>query len=134
MSPEWFAAAEKMLLEECKSIDAIITTAMIPGRKAPVLIKRAMVEAMPAGGVTIDLAAASGGNVETTVPGEVVKHGNVTCVGYTNIESRMATTASSMFAGNLTNFILSMQDKKTKNWVVDLNDPAVRSILVAQNG
>ena len=86
MSPEWFAAAEKMLLEECKNIDVIITTAMIPGRKAPVLIKKNMVEAMPPGSVTIDLAAASGGNVETTKAGEVIKHGNVTCVGYTNIE------------------------------------------------
>ena len=59
-----------MLLEECKHIDVIITTALIPGRKAPVLIKKHHVEAMPSGGVTIDLAAASGGNVETTVAGE----------------------------------------------------------------
>lgn len=69
MSPEWFAAAEKMLLEECKNFDVIITTALIPGRKAPVLIKKNMVEAMPTGSVTVDLAAASGGNIETTVPG-----------------------------------------------------------------
>ena len=61
MSPEWFAAAEKMLLHECKNIDVIITTALIPGRKAPVLIKRNMVEAMPAGSVTVDLAASAGG-------------------------------------------------------------------------
>ena len=66
---EWFEAADKMLLEECKSIDVIITTALIPGRKAPVLIKKHHVEAMPSGGVTVDLAAASGGNVETTVAG-----------------------------------------------------------------
>jgi len=59
-----------MLLEECKNFDVIITTALIPGRKAPVLIKRNMIEAMPSGSVTVDLAAASGGNVETTVPGE----------------------------------------------------------------
>ena len=58
-----------MLLAECKHIDVIITTALIPGRKAPVLIKKHHVEAMPSGGVTIDLAAASGGNVETTVAG-----------------------------------------------------------------
>jgi NAD/NADP transhydrogenase alpha subunit len=66
MSPEWFAAADAMLLKECKSIDVIITTALIPGRKAPILIKKNMVEAMPHGGVTVDLAAAAGGNVETT--------------------------------------------------------------------
>lgn len=58
-----------------------------------------MVEAMPYGGVTVDLAAPAGGNVETTIPGEVVKHGGITCVGYTNMESRMASTASSLFSG-----------------------------------
>ena len=134
MSPEWFAAADAMLLNACKDIDVIITTALIPGRKAPLLIKKHHIEAMPQGGVTVDLAAASGGNVETTVAGKVVKHGAITCVGYTNIESRMATTASSLFSGNVSNFLLSMEDKKAKKWVVNLEDPAVRSILVAQNG
>lgn len=87
---EWFDAADKMLLEECKNFDVIITTALIPGRKAPVLIKKHHVEAMPSGGVTIDLAAASGGNVETTVAGALTNvlvtlievHGNklLTCL------------------------------------------------------
>lgn len=134
MSKEWFDAAEKMLLEECKNFDVIITTALIPGKKAPVLIKKSMVEVMPPGSVTVDLAAASGGNVETTVSGKVVQHGGVTCVGYTNMESRMATTASYLFGGNVSNFLLSMQDKATKKWVVNLEDPAVRSICVAING
>ena len=134
MSKEWFDAADAMLLKECKNFDVIITTALIPGRKAPVLIKKNMVENMPPGSVTIDLAAPAGGNVETTVPGQVVKHGSVTCVGYTNMESRMATTASSLFSGNVSNFLLSMVDKKSNKWVIDLEDPAVRSILVAKDG
>ena len=134
MSPEWFAEADRMLLRECANMDVIITTALIPGRKAPVLIKKAHVEAMPVGGVTVDLAAPAGGNVETTVPGKVAKHGTITCIGYTNMESRMATTASSLFSGNVSNFLLSMEDKKAKKWVVNLEDPAVRSILVAHNG
>lgn len=134
MSPEWFAAADAMLLKECANFDVIITTALIPGRKAPLLIKKNMVEAMPSGSVTVDLAAASGGNVETTVPGKVSKHGSVTCVGYTNMESRMATTASSLFSGNVSNFLLSMEDKKAKKWIVDLGDPAVRSIIVCNKG
>eukprot|EP00597_Dinobryon_sp_UTEXLB2267_P000363 CAMPEP_0170073608 /NCGR_PEP_ID=MMETSP0019_2-20121128/10997_1 /TAXON_ID=98059 /ORGANISM="Dinobryon sp., Strain UTEXLB2267" /LENGTH=970 /DNA_ID=CAMNT_0010283251 /DNA_START=268 /DNA_END=3180 /DNA_ORIENTATION=- len=134
MSPEWFAAAEKMLQEECKAFDVIITTALIPGRKAPVLIKKSMVEAMPSGGVTVDLAAASGGNIETTVPGQVVRHGGVTCVGYTNMESRMGSTASYLFGGNVTNLLLSMEDKASKQWLVDLQDPAVRSVCVAKDG
>jgi NAD(P) transhydrogenase len=134
MSPEWFAAADKMLLKECKSMDVIITTALIPGRKAPVLIKRAMVEAMPRGSVTVDLAAPAGGNVETTVPGQVINHKGVTCVGFTNMESRMASTASSLFGGNVTNFLLSMTNKETKKYQVNLEDPAVRSVLVGYKG
>jgi NAD(P) transhydrogenase len=134
MSPEWFKAADDMLLEECKHFDVIITTALIPGRKAPVLIKKNMVDAMPAGAVTVDLAAPAGGNVETTVPGKVVKHGAVTCVGYTDIESRMGNTASYLFGGNVTNLLLSMEDKNTKKWHVNLDDPAVRSMCVAYNG
>ncbi len=135
MSAEWFAAADKMLLKECAHMDVIITTALIPGRKAPLLIKKDMVAAMPAGGVTVDLAAPAGGNVETTVPGQVVKTANgITCVGYTNMESRIAQTASGLFSGNVTNFLMSMQDKKTKKWVINLEDPAVRSVLVSQNG
>ena len=59
MSPEWFAEAERMLLDECKNIDVIITTALIPGRPAPVLIKKSMVDAMPNGSVTVDLAASA---------------------------------------------------------------------------
>lgn len=134
MSKEWFAAADAMLLAECKSMDVIITTALIPGRKAPILISKAMVEAMPKGGVTVDLAAPAGGNVETTQPGKVAKHGEVTCIGYTNMESRIAQTASQLFSGNITNFLMSMEDKKSKAWTINLEDPAVRSILVAQKG
>lgn len=134
MSKEWFDAADKMLLNECKNMDVIITTALIPGRKAPILIKKNMVEAMPRGSVTVDLAAPAGGNVETTVPGQVINHKGVTCVGYTNMESRMASTASSLFGGNVTNFLLSMTDKETKKWKVNLEDPAVRSICVAIDG
>lgn len=65
MSPEWFEAAGKMLLKECASTNVIITTALIPGRKAPVLITQEMVEAMPPGSVTVDLAAEAGGNIGT---------------------------------------------------------------------
>jgi len=133
MSPEWFEAANKMLLKECAQTNVIITTALIPGRKAPILITKEMVEAMPPGSVTVDLAAAAGGNVETTVPNKVVKHGNATCIGYTDLPSRMADTASTFFSNNVTKLILSMDiDGK---YVVDLeNDEAVRSMTVVHEG
>lgn len=66
MSPEWFEAAEAMLLKECRDTNVIITTALIPGRDAPVLIKKNMIDAMPPGSVTCDLAASNGGNIELT--------------------------------------------------------------------
>lgn len=134
MSPEWFAAANKMLLKECAQTDVIITTALIPGKEAPKLIKRNMVDAMPVGGVTVDLAAESGGNVETTVPNQVIQHGHVTCIGYTNMPSRMGSTASSLFGNNVTKFILSMHNKEDE-YVLDLeNDEAARSMCVVHKG
>jgi NAD(P) transhydrogenase len=135
MSQEWFDAAEKMLVKECADTNVIITTALIPGKKAPVLIKKSMINAMPPNSVTVDLAAEAGGNVETTEPGKVVKVGNVTCVGYTNIPSRMANTASSLFSGNLTKLLVSMTDKESGSFVVDTeNDTAVRSMCIVEHG
>jgi len=132
MSPEWFEAANKMLLKECATTNVIITTALIPGRKAPVLIKKEMIEAMPAGGVTVDLAAEAGGNIETTVKDKVIKHGEITCIGYTNLPSRMSNTASTLFGNNVTKLILSMD--KDGEYTVDLEDAAVRSCTVVNAG
>jgi NAD(P) transhydrogenase len=69
MSPEWHAAAAQMLSKQCEEVDVIITTALIPGRKAPIMITKEMIAKMKSGSVTVDLAAESGGNVETTVEG-----------------------------------------------------------------
>mmetsp|Transcript_23132 Transcript_23132/g.32666 ORF Transcript_23132/g.32666 Transcript_23132/m.32666 type:complete len:1037 (-) Transcript_23132:103-3213(-) len=134
MSPEWFAAARRMLYKECADTNVIITTALIPGRKAPVLINTDMVENMPPGSVTVDLAAEAGGNVECTQPGQVVKVGNATCIGYTNMNSRIANVSSILFSGNVSKLLLSMVNKEGE-YVVDLeNDAAVRSMTVVHNG
>jgi len=132
MSPEWFAAAEAMLLKECEDTDVIITTALIPGRPAPLLIKKEMVAAMPYGSVTVDLAAEAGGNVETTVPGESVVVGGTTCIGYLNFPGRMSTVSSTFFGGNVTKLISSMDyDGEFK---VELDDTAVRSMCIVDAG
>jgi NAD(P) transhydrogenase len=144
MSPEWHAAAERMLLKECATTNVIITTALIPGKKAPLMIKKAMIEAMPPGSVTVDLAAEAGGNIETTVPGQTVVVGNVTCIGPKNINSEMAYISSSLFSTNVAKLIMSMEKKHTTGkgkekvttteFVVDENDAAVRSMLVVNKG
>jgi NAD(P) transhydrogenase len=135
MSAEWFEAAEKVLAKECEQTHVIIATALIPGRKAPVLIKKYMVDAMPSGGVTVDLAAEAGGNIETTVPGQtVVTDGGVTCIGHTNVPALMGNTSSFTFGGNVTKLLLSMEDKETGEYVVNTADEAVRSMLVVNRG
>ena len=141
MSAEWFAAADKMLEKECANTDVIITTALIPGMKAPVLIKDKMIAAMPRGGVTVDLAAESGGNVTTTRAGEAyVTDNGITCIGYTNLPSRMAQTSTNLFSGNISKFLLSMNKEDKEGdapdmWHIDLeNDEAVRSICCVHKG
>lgn len=132
MSKEWHEAARQMLFEECKTTDAIITTALIPGQKAPILITKEMVAQMPAGSATIDLAAEAGGNIEVTVPGKVVQVGNTTVIGHLNIPSRIANTASALFSGNVTKLLSSMDYKGT--YKVNLEDTAVRSMCVVNQG
>eukprot|EP00941_MAST-03F_sp_MAST-3F-sp1_P001783 g1783.t1 len=133
MSPEWFEAANKMLLEEMPKTDVVITTALIPGRPAPKLIHKHMVEAMPLGAVTCDLAASAGGNIETTVAGKTVQVGGVTCIGHNNWPAQMSAIASTMFGGNVTNLIESM-DHDGKFTIDTENDEAVRSVCVVKGG
>jgi NAD/NADP transhydrogenase alpha subunit len=103
MSDTFKEAQNQMMLEQAKDVDIIITTALIPGRKAPVLVDKDMLSAMKPGSVCVDLAAANGGNVAQTKANEVVTTDNgVKIVGYTNLPSRLAATAS-----NLVRVILS---------------------------
>lgn len=134
MSAEWFEEARKMLLKESASCDVIITTALIPGKTAPVLITKDMVDAMPSGGVTVDLAAIAGGNIETTKLDEIYTTPNgVTCIGHSNFPAQMGQIASTMYGGNVSKLIESM-DINGKFVVDTVNDEAVRSMCVVQAG
>lgn len=101
MSDEYKNAQAKMMLEQAADVDIIITTALIPGRKAPVLVNEEMLSVMKAGSVCVDLAAANGGNVAQTRPNEIVTtSNNVKIIGYTDLPSRLASTASNLVRKN----------------------------------
>ena len=138
MSPEWFAAADNMLAEVCKDVDIVIGTARIPGRPAPKLLKDFMIENLKPGSVTVDLAAIDGGNIATTVKDKmIVTPSGVKCIGYTDMESRLASTSSSLFANNQMKFIMSAGPQTTKEkgiFLIDHEDEAVRGMLVIENG
>lgn len=99
------AKQQEMLTKHVGQADAVITTAAVPGRPAPKIISKAMVDGMKAGSVLVDLGAAGGGNCELTKPGETVKHGSVTILGPTNMAGELAEHASEMYAQNLFNFL-----------------------------
>ena len=138
MSKEWHAAARAMLTKQCEEVDIVITTALIPGRTAPVMVTKEMVAKMKSGSITVDLAAESGGNIETTVKDQkIVTENGVTCIGYTDLPSRLPTTSSSLFANNISKFLLSAGPHTTKEpgyFFIDHNDDAVRGMLVVEKG
>ena len=83
MSPEFIAAEMALFAKQAKEVDIIITTALIPGKKAPILITKEMIESMKPGSVVVDLASEAGGNIETIIPGEIYTYKDVIHIGYT---------------------------------------------------
>ena len=137
-SPEWHAAAARLFAEQCEDVDVIVTTALIPGRPAPRMITKAMVDSMKSGSVIVDLAAETGGNVETTVKDQkFVTPNGVTCLGYTDLVSRLPTTSSSLYSNNAQKFLHSIGPQTTKEkgvFQIDHEDEAVRGMLVLEKG
>ncbi len=138
MSDEYKEAQRQMMLDQAADVDIIITTALIPGRKAPILVDQDMLNLMKAGSVCVDLAAANGGNVAQTQPDEIVTTSNgVKIIGYTDLPSRLASTASNLFANNIAKFILSIGPQTTKQkgvFQIDLEDDAVQNMLISYGG
>ena len=117
-----------------KNQDIVITTALIPGRPAPVLVTEAMVKDMKPGSVIVDLAVEAGGNCPLSVAGEVVvKHG-VKLVGHDNMPSRLAEDASQLYAKNLLNFLTPLVDAEKKTLAIDWEDEIVAGTQVARDG
>jgi NAD(P) transhydrogenase subunit alpha len=132
MSKEFLEAEYALFREQARDVDIVITTALIPGKPAPKLWFKDMVEAMKPGSVIVDLAAEKGGNCELTVPGEVIEHQGVTIVGYTDLASRMAHVASDLYGTNLWHFLEEMGGATGHR--VDHDNDAVRPALVLEGG
>ena len=132
MSEEYHKAQMDLFFEQAKEVDVVITTALIPGRDAPILWEKRAVEAMKPGSVIVDIAAPRGGNCEVTKAGEVVVHNGVKVVGYTDLPSRMGEVASQLYGTNLTHLLTDMT--ASGEFTVDMEDEIVRGAIYLQDG
>ncbi|QJR16248.1 Re/Si-specific NAD(P)(+) transhydrogenase subunit alpha [Usitatibacter palustris] len=134
MSEGFQKAQRETFAKQAKEVDIIITTALIPGKPAPKLITAEMVQSMKPGSVIVDMAAEQGGNCELTEPGKVVTKHGVIIIGYTDLASRLATQASTLYATNL--FRLSEDLCKAKDGVYNVNmeDEVIRGTTVVKDG
>jgi NAD(P) transhydrogenase subunit alpha len=134
MSAEYQAKQAELVANHIKNQDIVITTALIPGRPAPRLITRAMVESMKPGSIIVDLAAERGGNCELTKAGEIVEHNGVRIYGPLNLAGEISVNASSLYAKNLYAFLETLIDKKEKKLAINWDDEIVKGTLVARDG
>ncbi|MDP3357589.1 MAG: Re/Si-specific NAD(P)(+) transhydrogenase subunit alpha [Polaromonas sp.] len=133
MPPSWLERQKAEVAKRVAQADIVITTALIPGRAAPVLVTEDMVKAMKPGSVIVDLAAPQGGNCPLTEPGKTVVKYGVTLIGETNVPALVAADASALYARNLLDFLKLIVSKEgTLN--IDLEDDIVAACLMTQGG
>ncbi|KAJ3097490.1 hypothetical protein HK100_005347 [Physocladia obscura] len=133
MSKEFIEAEMKLFKDQCREVDIVITTALIPGKPAPKLITVDMVAVMKRGSVIVDLASEMGGNCELTKPEEVTVSSNgVKIIGYTDLPSRLPTQSSNLYSNNITKFLLSVG--KDQHFNIDLEDEVTRGAIVLERG
>ena len=121
---------EELLSETLKKIDIVICTALIPGKKAPVIIKEDMIKGMRAGSFIYDLAAIQGGNTAYTKVDEIVDKNGVKIMGESNILNKLPTSASNLFAKNVFNFVSNLYDKEDKKMNINLEDEIIEKTLI----
>jgi len=134
MSKEFIEAEMALFAEQAKEVDIIITTALIPGKPAPELIKEEMVVSMKDGSVIVDLAAEQGGNCKLSEAGIVKKVHGVSIIGYTDLPSRLAAQSSQLYGTNLRHLLTDMCKDKDGNITVDMEDEVVRGATVVKDG
>jgi H+-translocating NAD(P) transhydrogenase subunit alpha len=134
MSKEYQAKQAALVAGHIAKQDIVITTALIPGRPAPRLVTKAMLGAMKAGSVVVDLAVERGGNVEGAEAGKVVMIGGVKIVGHNNVPGRIASSASLLYAKNLVSFLETMISKDTKALAINPEDELVKATMLTHGG
>ena len=134
MSAEYRDKQAALVAEHIAKQDIVITTALILGRKAPVLVSEDMVKTMKPGSVIVDMAVEQGGNCPLSEFGKTVERHGVKIVGPSNLPAELATDASALFARNLLNFITPMVDKETRALKINLDDDVVKGTLVTRDG
>lgn len=134
MSEEYKNRQSQLIHETLKKMDMVITTALIPGKQAPILITKAMVEDMKPGAVIVDLAAPNGGNCELTQPDNIITVGGVKIIGHGNMASRAAVDASALYARNLYNFVSTLLLAKEGALEPKWDDELLQGTLLTRNG
>jgi NAD(P) transhydrogenase subunit alpha len=134
MSKEYQAKQAALVAETIRKQDIVITTALIPGRKAPELVTEDMVKTMKRGSIIVDLAVEQGGNCPLSKPDEIVDAYGVAIMGYTNLPARLAVDSSSLYARNLYNFVALIVDKKSGSLALDWNDEIVKGAGLTRDG
>mgnify|MGYP001398489668 CR=1 FL=1 len=129
-SDEFKKKQEELLSETLKKIDIVICTALIPGKKAPLIIKDFMIQNMQPGSIIYDLAASQGGNSAFTKVDEIIQKNGVKIMGEKNILNKLPTSASNLFAKNMFNFVTNLYDKENKKFNINLEDEIVEKTLI----
>ncbi|RMF55334.1 MAG: Re/Si-specific NAD(P)(+) transhydrogenase subunit alpha [Calditrichaeota bacterium] len=132
MDEEFYRKQREMMTTVVAESDVVITTAAVPGKKAPILVTEEMVKGMKSGSVIVDLAAERGGNCEITEPGKVVQKHGVTIVGALNLPSEVPFNASQTYSKNITNFLALLN--KEGQLTLDMEDEIVRDTMVTRDG
>ena len=133
MSEDYKQRQADLIAERLKQADIVITTALIPGKSAPVLVTEAMVKSMKPGSVSVDMAAEQGGNCPLTQANQVSTQYGVTLIGSVNIPSRVASDASALYAKNLLNFMELITNQDNGSFALNLEDEIVSGTLVSSN-
>ena len=134
MSKEFIEAEMSLFKEQCKDVDIIITTALIPGKEAPKLITKEMLDLMKPGSVIVDLASQQGGNCELCKRDEIFDYNGIKIIGYTDLPSRLPSQSSELYANNLYHILDELTPDKDGQINIDMNDDVIRGMTVVKDG